>query len=178
MLASSTTVHAPAPVMAVRSRATYIRVPTTKLLTQELTSITKDWFTLGIHLGVDIAELHSIEVQHSINLNRCKVEMFNTWIKGSQHASVSWESVAVALEELSEHKLADNIRDKYLVPMEGQLEEVCISSRDGIGSHLARMESELAKNYCQYAGGGSRSSNSYPKIAKIFGGTLENWRNI
>lgn len=131
--------------MAVRDKATYIRLPTTKLLSQELTSITKDWFTLGIHLGLDIATLHSIEAQHKLDLQRSKVEMFNMWIKGSRCPSVSWESVAVALEELSENVLADSIRSKYLVPTEGQFEEVCVSSKHGVGYHLAKMESELAK---------------------------------
>ena len=80
-------------------------------LLHELENIT-DWFPFGVCLGVPVAELQKIEASHHGEVERCKIEMLQYWLRNSQNTS--WEDVLHALELSNEHLLASRLKRQYL----------------------------------------------------------------
>ena len=45
-----------------------------------------DWFTLGVYLGVEYHTLKKIEKEHKNEIDRCKIDMLEAWLKNSEEA--------------------------------------------------------------------------------------------
>ena len=74
-----------------------------------------EWYTLGVYLKLSKGELDDIEKRLcSQGSKRCKIELFNLWMKTNHDAS--WEQLALALERCGETVLADRIRTHHSPP--------------------------------------------------------------
>ena len=87
-------------------------VPTFHLLVQELK--VARWHTLGIQLGMTEDEIKEIEQDHPGDTARRRTAMLDKWLK--KQTSPSWESIIDALENMSEKRLANKLRNKYVSP--------------------------------------------------------------
>ena len=67
-----------------------------------------DWFTLGLHLKVNYAELKTIETNHRGNLKRCRQEMLMSWIR---LGNARWDIlVKVLQDDVHEVAVAEKIK--------------------------------------------------------------------
>ena len=87
-------------------------VLTFHLLVQELK--VARWHTLGIQLGMTEDEIKEIEQDHPGDTARRRTAMLDKWLK--KQTSPSWESIIEALENMSEKRLANKLRSKYMSP--------------------------------------------------------------
>jgi len=85
-------------------------------LVQELEPI-KEWFTLGLYLGLKDDELREIEADHC-HLLRRKSEVLSRWLRKGH--SCTWRRVVEVLMQMGEMVVADIIRLKYLVLTTGR----------------------------------------------------------
>ena len=70
-----------------------------------------DWFTLGLHLNVDYAELKTIETNHHDNLKRCRQEMLMSWIR---LGNARWDIlVKVLQDDVHEVAVAEKIKKMH-----------------------------------------------------------------
>ena len=78
-----------------------------------LLSGVKDWFSLGIWLGVPIPRLHDIE--HNFpgdeNLQRRLSEVVITWINACPEKA-TWTTLVEALTEMGQRKTAQEVAEK------------------------------------------------------------------
>ena len=80
-----------------------------------------DWYLLGIYLDLPHEQLSDIERRFSSHgPKRCKVEMYDLWIRTTPDAS--WEQIALALDKCGEQVLAEEVRKRHrpLPPIEEQ----------------------------------------------------------
>ena len=89
--------------------------PTIELLTQELNKVPK-WQDLGTNLGMAPCEITEIEQDHPGNTARRRTAMLDKWLKKQENPS--WMSVVEALEKMSEKSLANELRNKYVSPLQ------------------------------------------------------------
>ena len=87
----------------------HVTTLTADLLIHELKEITK-WQSLGLYLGLSIADIEEIEQDHPDTARR-RMEMLKRWM--SREVSPSWAMVVEALEKMSELRLAHQLREKY-----------------------------------------------------------------
>ena len=78
------------------------------LLLQELKNV--EWDTLGTHLGLSQSEIKDIERDHQ-NTGRRRIMMFDLWLRKEENPS--WVNIIAALVEMSETRLASQLRKKY-----------------------------------------------------------------
>ena len=81
----------------------------TGLLVRELKDV--EWDTLGTYLGLSQGEIKEIERDHQ-NTARRRIVMFEKWL--SKEENPSWEKMIAALEDMSENKLASQLKKKYV----------------------------------------------------------------
>ena len=81
----------------------------TGLLVRELKDVA--WDTLGTYLGLSQGEIKEIERDHQ-NTARRRIVMFEKWL--SKEENPSWEMMIAALEDMSENKLASQLKKKYV----------------------------------------------------------------
>ena len=79
-------------------------------LVQELEPV-KEWFTLGLYLGLKDDELREIEADHR-HLQRCKHEVLSRWLRKGHNCT--WRRMVEVLIQMGEMVVADTIRLKYL----------------------------------------------------------------
>lgn len=56
-----------------------------------------DWFSLGLQLDIRPAKLRDIEKNHPGEVQRCKTDVLDLWLRNAP--DVSWEKMADALEQ-------------------------------------------------------------------------------
>ena len=79
-------------------------------LVQELEPV-KEWFTLGLYLGLKDDELREIEADHRY-LQHCKHEVLSRWLRKGHNCT--WRRMVEVLIQMGEMVVADTIRLKYL----------------------------------------------------------------
>jgi len=82
-----------------------------KNLSSEL-SLVANWHQLGIKLGLQPTQLCQIEIQHPLDIERRKVEVFHLWLQGKPGAS--WRDIITALREMGDNATAERIELKYV----------------------------------------------------------------
>ena len=87
-----------------------------KELVQELEPI-KEWFTLGLYLGLKDDELREIEADHRY-LQRCKHEVLSRWLRKGHNCT--WKGVVEVLIQMGELVMADKIKLNYLILTTGK----------------------------------------------------------
>ena len=78
------------------------------LLLQELRNV--EWDTLGTYLGLSQSEIRDIESNHQ-NTGRRRIVMLDVWLRKEDNPS--WMKIIAALENMSETRLASQLRKKY-----------------------------------------------------------------
>ena len=79
-------------------------------LVQELEPI-KEWYTLGLYLGLKDDELREIEADYR-HLRHCKNAVLSRWLRKGHNCT--WRRVVEVLMQMGEMMVADTIRLKYL----------------------------------------------------------------
>ena len=87
----------------------HVTTPTTEQLVHELKGI-KGWQSLGLYLGLGMAEIKEIEQDHPDTSSR-RMAMLEKWMR--KEGNPSWVMVVEALEKMSEQRLANQLRVKY-----------------------------------------------------------------
>jgi len=84
---------------------------TLKLLDQELHEIS-EWFGLGLHLGVPVAELQAIRYNPTLrSIQQFRIEMLTARIR--MLPQLSWSHTVLALMAVGRESLAHKIALKY-----------------------------------------------------------------
>lgn len=77
--------------------------------------MTTEWCSLGIQLGIGLHELKQIEKSQGGDIDRCKIDTFDYWLRNSEDPS--WEALAEALDKIGGHThLAQALRAKVADP--------------------------------------------------------------
>ena len=116
----------------------HITTLTTDLLVHELKGIT-EWQSLGLYLGLAMAEIKEIE-QYS-DTPRRRMEMLEKWMR--KQGNPSWEMVVEALEKMSEQRLADQLRIKYCTQQHQDEKPLTSKSEEQADSQVTEMEKVL-----------------------------------
>ena len=85
-------------------------------LVQELEPV-KEWFTLGLYLGLKDDELTEIEAGHPESI-QCKREVLSRWLRKGHNST--WRRVIEVLMQMGEIVVADTIKLKYLTLTTGR----------------------------------------------------------
>ena len=80
------------------------------LLVRELCNV-REWDALGIYLGLDESEIAQVEREHHDTARR-RLLMLKKWMEKDVNAS--WEKVIDALECMSQIRLANQLKEKYI----------------------------------------------------------------
>ena len=80
--------------------------PTLKELSNALDSVV-NWFSLGVKLGLEDHELHTIEQNYHGDSERCKLEMLSRWLRSGKLPT--WGAVANAVQLMGELTVATKI---------------------------------------------------------------------
>jgi chromosomal replication initiation ATPase DnaA len=86
-----------------------------KSLLEDLKEV-KNWFQLGLWLGIEHDTLKIIEENHRHDNERCKEEMLGYWLK---NFNASRRKLVAALREINHRNLAKRLQEKYNVPQTG-----------------------------------------------------------
>ena len=89
---------------------TALAPPTLQALAYELASI-KDWYSLGVNLGLKVHQLHVIERNYHKDITRCKTEMLDIWLHDTRYPS--WEAIIDALCLRGKFTVALRIKREY-----------------------------------------------------------------
>jgi len=83
-----------------------------KSLMHQLEGIVRDWYQLGIELGLPTSKLEEIEVNNPGNVLRCKRLMLQEWERRPT-LKPSWSSLVGALHKMNENTIADRISQQF-----------------------------------------------------------------
>ena len=70
----------------------------------------KDWFGLGVHLGIDSVTLKSIEGRNK-NVEDCRHEMLITYT--DTYGMPSWMMIVKTLKKVGEDDLAHKLHERF-----------------------------------------------------------------
>ena len=73
-------------------------------------AVDEQWYSLGQALGMNTEELESIQKTEA-NVFKCKAQMFRLWLQSDP--VVSWEKLAIALEDINKADLASEVRSHH-----------------------------------------------------------------
>ena len=74
-----------------------------------------NWFDIGVFLGASAAEMEVIRQNHATNgVVTCLIKVHDCLVKKGN--PLTWEAIATALRRLGNHRLADSIHSKYILP--------------------------------------------------------------
>ena len=96
--------------MLLLCQSTASAAPTLKTLKEALKSVV-NWHSLGVSLGIEDYQLRTIENTY-YHGERCMTETLIFWLKSTTNPT--WKDVAEALDQMDEHRVADEIRRKYI----------------------------------------------------------------
>ena len=72
-----------------------------KTILDSISTLTADWFNLGVALGLSYDTLREIESNHRGEARRCQTEMVIVWLQMKDNSQPSWQSLASALSSPS-----------------------------------------------------------------------------
>ena len=75
----------------------------------------KDWYTLGLHLGLDVKDLNVIE-SNSISYvdKRASVRQMLTKWKDKFDREATWQKIVIALRKTENKRLAREIEEQFI----------------------------------------------------------------
>ena len=72
---------------------------------------TKEWYDIGLQLGVEDTDLDVIQSNNPQNLRACRREMFKAWLKMTP--TPTYQQLVDALMAVGEIREADTLRKKF-----------------------------------------------------------------
>ena len=87
-----------------------------KSILRELSGITKEWFELGLALGLEYSTLNGIKADNTA-LNEYKREMVSSWLQKKDGCIPSWQALVTALNDclVKRCDVAEQIKQKYKI---------------------------------------------------------------
>ena len=85
-------------------------VLTTHRILQSIDTVVGEWYRLGLELGVPVSTLETIKYNHPKDVETCKGEMLQQWLK---QPCPSWFSLVEALNEIGLKRTANRISEKF-----------------------------------------------------------------
>ena len=84
-----------------------------RTIVQRLEHVAPKWRHLGLHLEIEKGKLEDIEAMSQLGADplRCMEKVVEEWYRKQQ--AREWETIAIAVHSLQEHKLARGIREEY-----------------------------------------------------------------
>ena len=82
----------------------------------------KDWYTLGLYLGLQVKDLEVIESNSYVDKKTCVRQMLIKW-KDKFDQEATWEKIVIALRETENKRLAREVEEKFIHPEERALKE-------------------------------------------------------
>ena len=83
-----------------------------KDLMHHLEGVVKDWYQLGVELGLPINKLDEIECNNSGNVLRCKLSMLQEWQR-QLTLKPSWCTLVDALHNMKKNTVAESISQQF-----------------------------------------------------------------
>ena len=68
-----------------------------KAALDSISTLTAEWFNLGVALGLSSGTLREIQYNHPRDARRCLTEMMIAWLQIKDNSQPSWKSLASAL---------------------------------------------------------------------------------
>ena len=68
-----------------------------RTILDSISTLTADWFNLGVALGLFPDTLSEIETNHRGEARRCLTEMVTAWLQMKDNSQPSWQALASAL---------------------------------------------------------------------------------
>ena len=72
----------------------------------------KNWFELGVQLGMDTETLKGIE-QRNGGVEECKREMLMSYTCDATDVKIHWPKIVTALRNMQENAIADKLHSRY-----------------------------------------------------------------
>ena len=72
---------------------------------------TREWYDLGLQLGVEDTELDVIQSNYPLNIRACRREMFKAWLRITP--TPTYQQLVEALVAVEEVREADTLSKKY-----------------------------------------------------------------
>ena len=89
--------------------------PTADLFVEVVSQDGPNWFDIGVYLGTSITDLREIRKNYTTHgIITCLAELHDCLVKKGK--PLTWEAIATALRRLGNHRLADSIHSKYILP--------------------------------------------------------------
>ena len=97
-------------VLLTRIDMLFPEVLTIRQVLKSIDGVVKEWFRLGLELGVPQCTLEAIEYDHRNDVEACKRKMVQQWLK---QPCPSWCSLVEALNEIGMKHMAHKLSEKY-----------------------------------------------------------------
>ena len=73
----------------------------------------RNWFSLGVQLGIETGDLKYIERDYTGDLERCKIEVIEFWLR-NYYPEATWNKLAQAVEDMGGHpKVVETLRANH-----------------------------------------------------------------
>ena len=81
----------------------------------------EDWFTFGLHLGVDVHVLNRLNRSYLTHLDyrNSTREMLTAWTE-KYDREATWEKIVAALRKIDKNALARQVEEQYIQPSAAQ----------------------------------------------------------
>ena len=90
-------------------------VPAADLFVEVLSQDGPNWFDIGVYLGASITDLREIRKNYTTHgIITCLAELHECLVK--KEKLLTWKAIATALRRLGNHRLAESIHSKYILP--------------------------------------------------------------
>ena len=76
-----------------------------RTILDSISTLTADWFNLGVALGLSCDTLKTIECDHPKDARRCQTEMVIAWLQMKDNPQPSWQALASALSSPSINRI-------------------------------------------------------------------------
>ena len=84
-----------------------------RTIVDSISTLTAEWFNLGVALRLLPDTLWGIEYNHSKDARRCLTEVVIAWLQKKNNAQPSWQSLASALRSLGRVDIATMIAAEH-----------------------------------------------------------------
>ena len=72
-----------------------------RTISDSISTLTAEWFNLGVALGLSYVTLTEIESNHRGEAHRCQTEMVIAWLRKKDNVQPSWQALVSALSSPS-----------------------------------------------------------------------------
>ena len=86
--------------------------------------LVREWFTFGLHLGLEVEELNILESSYLCHLDQriCVRQMLTKWTNKFDR-NATWDRIVYALKKIGNNLLAREVEERYIQSPRSTLEE-------------------------------------------------------